>query len=177
MSPTRGTVPLSLTDVPKWRLELLRPPISRRRRRGWSCVAGASPKPITAPRLTCIIALSCTVLHCLALSCTILHYLALSCTILHWCPVVPIRYTCSQQMGPVNAFDIAVVAHKVKVQYWGLVWSEKVGVGWWWISNRSGWLLELLTELKMAIILPTGQWYAPSAVYSVILCYTLLYSA
>ena len=32
------------------------------------------------------------------------------------------------------------------------------------ITNRSGWLLELLTELKMAIILPTGQWYAPSAV-------------
>merc|ERR1711928_26230 len=32
------------------------------------------------------------------------------------------------------------------------------------ITNRSGWLLELLTELKMAIILPTWQWYAPSAV-------------
>ena len=32
------------------------------------------------------------------------------------------------------------------------------------ITNRSGWLLELLTELKMAIILPIGQWYAPSAV-------------
>ena len=31
--------------------------------------------------------------------------------------------------------------------------------------------------IKMAIILPTGQWYAPSAVPSVILCYTLLYSA
>merc|ERR1712067_69261 len=30
-------------------------------------------------------------------------------------------------------------------------------------TKRSGWLLELLTELKMAIILPTGQWYAPSA--------------
>ena len=29
----------------------------------------------------------------------------------------------------------------------------------------------------MAIILPTGQWYAPSAVHSVILCYILLYSA
>merc|ERR1712240_408415 len=33
-----------------------------------------------------------------------------------------------------------------------------------WVSSRSGWLLELLTELKMAIILPIGQWYAPSAV-------------
>ena len=31
--------------------------------------------------------------------------------------------------------------------------------------------------IKMAIILPTGQWYAPSAVHSVILSYTLLYSA
>ena len=29
---------------------------------------------------------------------------------------------------------------------------------------------------KNGHILPTGQWYAPSAVYSVILCYTLLYS-
>ena len=47
---------------------------------------------------------------------------------------------------------------------------------WCWVTNRSGWLLELLTELKMAIILPTGQWYAPSAVHSFILCYTLLYS-
>ena len=65
----------------------------------------------------------CMVLH--ALSRTILHYLALSCTILH------IKYTCSQQMSPVIAFDIAVVAQKVKVQccYRGPVWSEKVGGG------------------------------------------------
>ena len=27
------------------------------------------------------------------------------------------------------------------------MWSEKVGC--WWVSNRSGWLLELLTELKI----------------------------
>ena len=40
----------------------------------------------------------------------IMRYLELSCTILH------IRYTCSQQMSPVIAFDIAVVAQKVKVQ-------------------------------------------------------------
>ena len=39
------------------------------------------------------------------------------------------------------------MAQKVKVQCWGPVWSEKVG-GWWcWVSSRSGWLLELLTEL------------------------------
>merc|ERR1719195_1741668 len=57
------------------------------------------------------IALSCTILHYLALYCTILPYLALSCTILH------IRYTCSQQMSPVIAFDIALVAQKVTVHY------------------------------------------------------------
>ena len=59
------------------------------------------------------LALSCTILHYLALSCTILHYLSLSCNILQWCPVVPIRYTCSQQMSQVIAFDIASVAQKV----------------------------------------------------------------
>ena len=47
---------------------------------------------------------TCTILDYLALSCSILHFLALSCTILQWCPVVPIRYTCSQQMSPVIAF-------------------------------------------------------------------------
>ena len=30
--------------------------------------------------------------------------------------MLPIRYTCNQQMSPVIAFDIAVVAQKVKVQ-------------------------------------------------------------
>ena len=50
------------------------------------------------------LSLSCIFLHYLALSCTLLHYLALSCTILKWCPVVPIRYTCYQQMSPVIAF-------------------------------------------------------------------------
>merc|ERR1711952_266459 len=43
----------------------------------------------------------------------------------------------------------------------GVIWKSGVVLV---ISNRSGWLKELLTELKMAIILPTGQWYAPSAV-------------
>ena len=32
-------------------------------------------------------------------------------------------------MSPVITFDIAVVAKKVKVHYWGPVWSEKVGGG------------------------------------------------
>ena len=36
----------------------------------------------------------------------------------------------------------------MKVQCWGPVWSEKVG-GWWWITSRSGWLLELLMELTI----------------------------
>ena len=47
-------------------------------------------------------------------------------------------------MSPVIAFDIAVVAQKVKVQllYNGRhAKSEKVGG---WVSSRSRWLLELL---------------------------------
>ena len=47
-------------------------------------------------------------------------------------------------MSPVVAFDIAVVAQKV--QYRGPVWSGGGGGGW--ISSRTGWLLELLTEVK-----------------------------
>ena len=38
------------------------------------------------------------------------------------------------------------MAQKVKVQCWGPVWSEKVGCCCW-VTNRSRWLLELLTEL------------------------------
>ena len=41
------------------------------------------------------------------------------------------------------------MAQKVKVQCWGPVWSEKVG-GCCWVTNRSGWLLELLTELTIS---------------------------
>ena len=87
----------------------------------------------------------CLVLHGIAwyqASCTISHYLALSCTVLHY---LAVRYTYSQQMSPVIALDIAVMAQKVQVQYRGPVWSEKKGG--WLISSRSGWLLELLTEL------------------------------
>ena len=29
------------------------------------------------------------------------------------------------------------------------------GVGWWWVSSRSGWLLELLTELTKLIVVKT----------------------
>ena len=50
-------------------------------------------------------------------------------------------------MSPVIAFDIAVVAQKVKVQYWGPVCIWKSGWVVGWISSRSGLLLELLTEL------------------------------
>ena len=32
----------------------------------------------------------------------------------------------------------------------GVIW--KSGVGWWWVTNRSEWLLELLTELKIQIL-------------------------
>ena len=60
------------------------------------------------------IAWYCMVLHYLALSCNILHYIELFCTILHY--LARKVYTCSQQMNPMIAFDIAVVAQKVKVQ-------------------------------------------------------------
>ena len=43
------------------------------------------------------------------------------------------------------------MAQKVKVQCWGPVWFEKLG--WCWVTSRSGWLLELLTELIKWIIL------------------------
>ena len=36
-------------------------------------------------------------------------------SVMSCCSVVPIKYTCSQQMNPVIAFDIAVVAQKAKV--------------------------------------------------------------
>ena len=98
------------------------------------------------------LALSCTILHYLALSCTIFHYLSLSCTILHYlaisCTILHLRYTCSQQMRPVIAFDIAVVAQKVKVQCCYIM-AEMLNLKKWrgcWVSNRSGWQLELLTE-------------------------------
>ena len=75
------------------------------------------------PALTCTILhyleISCDILRYLALSCAILRYLALSWTNLHSlalsCTILHIRYTCSQQMSPVIAFDVAVVAQKVKV--------------------------------------------------------------
>ena len=54
-------------------------------------------------------------------------------------------------MSPVIAFDIAVVAQKVKVQYCYIM-AEMLNLKKWggcWVSNRSGWLLELLTELIM----------------------------
>ena len=52
-------------------------------------------------------------------------------------------------MSPVIAFDIAVVAQKVKVQCYIMadMLNLKKWVGCWWITSRSGWLLELLTEL------------------------------
>ena len=66
------------------------------------------------------------------------------------------------------------MAEKVKVQCWGPVWSEKVGVGWWWISNRSGWLLELLTELtKDDQEFFTGSPYQASFSWATIICLAL----
>ena len=58
------------------------------------------------------------VLHGIAWLCMVLHGIAWYCTILHYLAVMSCctRYTCSQQMSPVIAFDKAVVAQKVKVQ-------------------------------------------------------------
>ena len=54
-------------------------------------------------------------------------------------------------MSPVIAFNIAVLAQKVKVSVIHIMADmldlKKVGGGGWWISTRSGWLLELLTKL------------------------------
>ena len=41
----------------------------------------------------------------------------------------------------------------MKVQCWGPEWSEKVGC---WVSSRSGWLLELLTELTKTWLSSVG---------------------
>ena len=62
------------------------------------------------------------------------------------CPVVPIRYTCSQQISPAIAFDIAVVAQKVKSSIEDQC-DFKSGWWWWWVTNWSEWLLEVLPEL------------------------------
>ena len=50
-------------------------------------------------------------------------------------------------MSPVIAFDIAIVAQKSPVLRTGVL-LKKWGCCWWWVNSRSGWLLELLTELK-----------------------------
>merc|ERR1711973_749143 len=119
---------------------------------------------------------SCRILHHLAPSCTILHYLALSCTILHYLAVM----SCGTHKIYIKLADES--SDCLQIALWplytcsgsesespvlrtGVIWKSGVVGGW--ITSRSGWLLELLTELKMAIILPTGQWYAPSAVINV----------
>ena len=55
-------------------------------------------------------------------------------------------------MSPVIRFDIAVVAQKVKVQCCDIMADmlnlKKLGC---WVSSRSGWLLELLTELTKKV--------------------------
>ena len=61
-------------------------------------------------------------------------------------------------MSPVIAFDIAVVAQKVKVQFlYNGRYAKSEKVGCWWVSSRPGWLLELLMELKIAIYCPQGS--------------------
>ena len=60
-------------------------------------------------------------------------------------------------MSPVIAFDIAVVAQKVKVQCCYIMADMLNLKKWGWVSSRSGWLLELLTELKMAMYCQQGS--------------------
>ena len=55
------------------------------------------------------------------------------------------KVSISQQLSGVIAFDIAVVAQKVKVANEDRCDLKKVGC--WWVSSRLGWLLELVTEL------------------------------
>ena len=52
------------------------------------------------------------------------------------------KVSISQQLSGVIAFDIAVVAQKVKVANEDRCDLKKVGVVGW-VSNRSGWLLEM----------------------------------
>ena len=59
------------------------------------------------------------------------------------------KVSISQQLSGVIAFDIAVVAQKVKVANEDRCDLKKVGCCCWWVTTRSGWLLELLTEPKM----------------------------
>ena len=49
-------------------------------------------------------------------------------------------------MSPVIAFDIAVVAQKVKSSIEDQC-DFKSGWWWWWVTNWSEWLLEVLPEL------------------------------
>ena len=60
-------------------------------------------------------------------------------------------------MSPVIAFDIAVVAQKVKVQCCHIM-ADMLNLKKWVvlvvITNRSGWLLELLTELTKHAKMP-----------------------
>ena len=61
----------------------------------------------------------------------------------------------ASRSSPVIAFDIAFVAQKVKEMFLsrtGVIW--KSGWWWWWccwVTSRSGWLLELLTELTIIL--------------------------
>ena len=61
----------------------------------------------------------------------------------------------SQQMSRVIAFDIAVLAQKVKVVNEDRCDLKKVGAAGGSVVSRFGWLSELLTELTMQYHSPT----------------------
>ena len=87
------------------------------------------------------IALSCTILHHLAPFYTILHHLAPFCTILHRVA------QCCTMFAP-----CCTMLHQYRSSIEDRCVSEKVG--WCWVTSRSGWLLELLTELTNHFINP-----------------------
>ena len=55
-------------------------------------------------------------------------------------------------MSPVIAFDIAVVAQKVKIQCCYIM-ADMLNLKKRWVTNRAKWLLELLTELRNTALL------------------------
>ena len=101
------------------------------------------------------IAWYCMVLHGIALYCTILHYLALSCTILHYLAhKVSIQKHVDDESSDCFSYSFSgSESESPMLLYNGRhAKSEKVGG---WLSCRSGWLLELLTELTKLMVMIT----------------------
>ena len=95
-------------------------------------------------------------------------------TISHW-----------QNLNMIHIASITLELHQLRYKSPLVAFFGPKEVSWTQDSSIS----DILTHLQLRVktthfcenknghILPTGQWYAPSAVHSVILCYILLYSA